>query len=90
MAVVWSQLHFLAYAVFRHTSEDTNQINKRLITVKGNSSGFNQILITAYRCLLVTLNDRGFLHSPFFFSAFCGVHGSFSAGLTHCLYFQHT
>ena len=54
MARVWSQLQFLAFSIFRDTSGVTNRINKRLITLKGNSSGFNRILITAYRCLLVT------------------------------------
>ena len=51
----------LAFSIFCVTSGATNRINKRLIALKGNSSGFNRILITAYRCLLVTLNYHAFL-----------------------------
>lgn len=58
---------FLAFSIFCDTSGVTNRINRRLITLKGNSSGFNRILITAYRCLLVTLNYHAF---PLFTSFF--------------------
>lgn len=50
-----SQWQLLACAAVRLTSGAANQINKRLISLKGNSSDFNRILITADRCLLVTL-----------------------------------
>lgn len=50
-----SQWQLLACGTVRLTSGAANQINKRLISLKGNSSDFNQILITADRCLLVTL-----------------------------------
>ena len=56
----WSQLQFLAFSTFCDTSGVTNRINKCVIALKGNSSGFNRILIIAYRCLLVTLNYRAF------------------------------
>lgn len=51
----------LAFSMFFDTSGVTNGINKGLITLKGNSSSSNRILITAYRCLLVTLNKHAFL-----------------------------
>lgn len=50
-----SQWQLLACGTVRLTSGAANQINKRLISLKGNSSDFNRILITADRCLLVTL-----------------------------------
>lgn len=65
MARVWSHFHS-AFSIFCDTSGVTNRINKRLIILKGNSSGFNRILITAYRCLLVSLNYHAFLLFAFF------------------------
>lgn len=56
-----------AFSIFCDTS---NRINKRLIILKGNSSGFNRILITAYRCLLVSLKYHAFLLFAFFFCLF--------------------
>lgn len=63
----------LAFSIFCDTSGVTNRINKCLIALKWNSSGFNRILITAYRCLLVTLNYHAFpLFALFFlFSVVC-------------------
>lgn len=63
----------LAFSIFRDTSGVTNRINKRLITLKGNSSGFNRILITAYRYLLVTLNYHSFPLFTSLFFLFSGV-----------------
>lgn len=69
----WGANCILAFSIFCDTSGVTNRINKCLIALKWNSSGFNRILITAYRCLLVTLNYHAFpLFASFFlFSVVC-------------------
>lgn len=77
----------LAFSILCDTSGVTNRLNKSLITVKGNSSGFNRILITAYRCLLVSLNYHAFL--LFAVSRMCADKTVYN-WLIHSLYFLNT